>query len=115
VLKTRPFYLLAIVLLTAVLPVSIASHTRATQTATAGARAAAARAAGTLDDAERAVLDLETQTLARNSGRLSVLAAGLFVCGVGAWSLSLARREGGLQGVPLLLTAVGVLVQLILV
>ncbi len=109
-MKCRPFYMLAIILLTAVLPVSIASHTRAAQTAIAAARAAASP-----DESERAALHREAQSKARESGQFSFFAAGIFVCGVGVWALSLARREGGLQGVPLLLTVVGVLVQLLLV
>lgn len=114
-MKSRPYYLLAIVLLTAVLPVSIASQVRAARTATTAARAAEARASRTLTEAERAALQLEARGHARASGRLSVFATGIFVCGVGAWAFSLARREGGLQGIPLLLTAVSVLMQLLLV
>jgi hypothetical protein len=109
-MKCRPFYLLAIVLLTAVLPVSITSQTRA-----ARAVSAAARASGTQDDGQRTALEREAHSKFQDAGRLSLFAMGIFVCGVGAWALSLARREGGLQGVPLLLTAVGVLVQLLLV
>ncbi|MBI1311420.1 hypothetical protein GC176_08945 [bacterium] len=113
-MKRRPFYLLALMLLTAVLPISIASQTRAARTATTAARASAARASGTLNETELSALRLETRLHAQASGRLSVLAAGIFICGVGAWGFSLSRKEGGLQGVPLLLlTAMGVLVQLI--
>lgn len=110
-MRSRPFYLLAIVLLTAVLPVSIASQVKAARAASLAARAAEARATGARDDTDRARI----RTYVRDSSRLSVFAAGLFVCGVGAWAFSLSHREGGLQGIPLLLTVMGILVQLILV
>ncbi|MHC4876872.1 MAG: hypothetical protein ACYTGL_10265 [Planctomycetota bacterium] len=109
-MRSRPFYVLAIVLLTAVLPISIASQIFAARGATS-----AARAAGTRHETERVTLRSEARSHMQDSDRLSVLAAGIFACGVGMWCLSLSRKEGGLQGVPLLLTALGVLVQLLLV
>ena len=114
-MKSRPFYLVTLVLLTAVLPVSITSQIKAARAASLAARAAQARATGARDEMELAARRLEVRSNSCDSDRLSVFAAGLFVCGVGAWALSIFRKEGGLQGVPLLLTAMGTLVQLLLV
>lgn len=109
-MKSRPFYLLALVLLTAVLPFDIASKTRV-----ARAVSTAARAVATKDAVERESLRLESRTCLRDSERFSVAALAVFFCGLGAWACSLSRKEGGLQGVPLLLTALGILTQLIMV
>lgn len=114
-MKSRPFYLVALVLLTAVLPVAIASQTKAARAASLAARAVHARATGARDETELSAQRLDVRSNRRDSDRLSVFAAGLFVCGVGAWAFSISRKEGGLQGVPLLLTAMGILAQLLLV
>lgn len=114
-MKSRVFYLVTLALLTAVQPVSIASQVKAARAASMAARAAETRATGTRDETELAARRLEVRSNSRDSDRLSGFAAGLFVCGVGAWAFSISRKEGGLQGVPLLLTAMGILVQLLLV
>lgn len=108
-MSNRPFYLLASALFLASLATSILAQSKASQ----AARFAAISAAADKEDHE--VFRNLSRLYAAEFGQIMTTSVAFLATGVVAWTVSNRRREPGLQGVPLILMMVTVVIDLSLV